>query len=440
MTGVAITVERVSKRYRIGRRKNRHDTLAAQLVAGAGALLRGGRRSPAAADGDAEPGPEGGWAREDEIIWSLRDVSFDVQSGEALGIIGHNGAGKSTLLKILSRITRPTSGRAVLHARVGSLLEIGTGFHPELTGRENMYLSGAVLGMKRREINAKFDAIVDFAEVERFLDTPVKRYSSGTYLRLAFAVAVHLEPEILIVDEVLAVGDARFQKKCLIRMQDLRREGRTVLFVSHNLPAVTQLCKRAILFDHGRLVADGPAAEVIGTYVSPMRPTATSREWGPADSPPGGDVARLRAVRLRTEHDDIAETLDIRRPFSIEMEYDVLIDGAVLLPYVNFHDDAGVFLFSAHDLDPDWEGRPRPAGRWLSIVRIPGNLLAEGHHAVAVGLVTLDPVVNQYDVRDVLSFRVVEDSPEGTARGGWVGPMDGVVRPALQWRTTLLQA
>src|ERR1041385_3282026 len=395
MTGIAITVERLSKRYRIGRRKNRYDTLAAQLVATAGALLRRGSRSRTAADGDAEPGPEGGWARADDIIWSLRDVSFEVQRGEALGIIGHNGAGKSTLLRILSRITRPTSGRAVLHARVGSLLEIGTGFHPELTGRENMYLSGAVLGMKRREIDAKFDAIVDFAEVERFLNTPVKRYSSGMYLRLAFAVAVHLEPEILIVDEVLAVGDARFQKKCLTRMQDLKRAGRTVLFVSHSLPTVTQLCKRALLFDQGRLVADGPAAHVIGTYVSPERRTATSREWGPAASPPGGDVARLRAVRLRTEDDEVAETVDIRRPVTLEMEYEVLIGGAMVLPYVNLHDASGVFLFSAHDLDPDWEGRPRPAGRWLSVVQIPGNLLAEGTHMVGFGLVTLDPVVNQ---------------------------------------------
>src|ERR1043166_2608809 len=439
MSGMAISVEHVSKRYRIGARKDRHDTLGSLLTAGAGALL-GRRRSAAAAGGDADPRTERGRTGAEDIIWSLRDVSFDVQHGEALGIVGHNGAGKSTLLKILSRITTPTTGRAVLHARVGSLLEIGTGFHPELTGRENMYLSGAVLGMKRREIDAKFDAIVDFAEVERFLDTPVKRYSSGMYLRLAFAVAVHLEPEILIVDEVLAVGDARFQKKCLTRMQDLKREGRTVLFVSHNLPAVTQLCKRAILFDHGRLVADGTATEVIGTYVSPMRATATSREWGPADSPPGGDVARLRAVRLRTEHDDIAETLDIRRPFSIEMEYEVLIGGALLLPYVNLHDGAGVVLCPARDLDRDGEGRPRPAGRWLSVVQIPGNLLAEGTHLVGVGLVTLDPVVNQFDERDALSFRVVEPSPDGTARGGWVGPMDGAVRPALAWRSTLLQA
>ena len=439
MSGMAISVEHVSKRYRIGARKDRHDTLGSLLTAGAGALL-GRRRSAAAAGGDADARTERGRTGAEDIIWSLKDVSFDVPQGQALGIVGHNGAGKSTLLRILSRITMPTSGRAVLYARVGSLLEIGTGFHPELTGRENMYLSGAVLGMKRGEIDAKFDAIVAFAEVERFLDTPVKRYSTGMYLRLAFAVAVHLEPEILIVDEVLAVGDARFQKKCLTRMQDVRREGRTVLFVSHNLPTVTQLCTRALLLDHGRVAADGPAAQVIGAYVSPVRRTAAEREWGPADSPPGGDVARLRAARLRSEDDEIAETVDIRRPLTIEMEYDVLIGGAVVLPYVNLHDQAGVFLFSAHDLDPDWEGRPRPAGRWLSVVEIPGNLLAEGTHTVGVGLVTLDPVVNQFDERDVLSFRVVEHSPDGTARGGWVGPMDGVVRPALQWRTTLLPA
>jgi lipopolysaccharide transport system ATP-binding protein len=440
MSGIAISVEHVSKQYRIGAWKSRHDTLGSLLAARAGALLRRGSRSVAAAGGDASPRAERDRMSAEDSIWSLKDVSFDVPHGEALGIVGHNGAGKSTLLRILSRITMPTSGRAVLYARVGSLLEIGTGFHPELTGRENMYLSGAVLGMKRREIAAKFDAIVDFAEVERFLDTPVKRYSTGMYLRLAFAVAVHLEPEILIVDEVLGVGDARFQKKCLTRIQDVLREGRTVLLVSHSLPTVTQLCKRALLFDQGRLVADGPAAQVIEAYVSPMRRTTAEREWGQADTPPGGDVARLRAVRLRSEEDEIAETVDIRRPFTIEMEYDVLTGGAVLLPYVNLHDGAGVFLFSAHDLDPDWEGLPRPAGRWLSVVQIPGNLLAEGTHAVTAGLVTLDPVINQFDERDVLSFRVVEHSPDGTARGGWVGPMDGVVRPALQWRTTLLRA
>src|ERR1051326_4444723 len=303
MSGIAISVEHVSKQYRIGAWKSRHDTLGSLLAARAGALLRRGSRSVAAAGGDASPRAERDRMSAEDSIWSLKDVSFDVPHGEALGIVGHNGAGKSTLLRILSRITMPTSGRAVLYARVGSLLEIGTGFHPELTGRENMYLSGAVLGMKRREIAAKFDAIVDFAEVERFLDTPVKRYSTGMYLRLAFAVAVHLEPEILIVDEVLAVGDARFQKKCLTRMQDLKREGRTVLFVSHNLPAVMQLCKRAVLLDHGRVLADGPAAQVIGAYVSPVRPAAAERVWEEADNPPGGDVARLRAIRLKSEDD-----------------------------------------------------------------------------------------------------------------------------------------
>jgi lipopolysaccharide transport system ATP-binding protein len=289
--------------------------------------------------------------------------------------------------------------------------------------------------MSRSEIDAKFDAIVDFAEVERFIETPVKRYSSGMYLRLAFGVAVHLEPEILIVDEVLAVGDAQFQRKCLNKMQDVRAAGRTILFVSHNLPAVTRLCERAILLENGRLIADGPSAEVIASYVSPKRRASGDREWDET-SAPGGNVARLRGTRLRSGPDNDVEHHDIRCAVTIEIEYDVLEAGSVLMPFVHVYDEAGVFLFSAHDLDADWKGRPRPAGRWVSSVEIPGNLLAEGTHAVSVGVVTQDPVVTQFHERDVLSFRVVEPSPEGTARAGWQGPMGGVVRPALPWRNT----
>lgn len=419
MADVAIEVEQLSKRYRIGALKPRHDTLGAQL-----ARLASWR-----------PGRTKSGDDESNVLWSLRDLSFDVERGSALGIVGHNGAGKSTLLKILSRVTRPTTGRAILHGRVGSLLEVGTGFHHELTGRDNVYLSGAVLGMSRQEIDAKFDAIVDFAEVERFIETPVKRYSSGMYLRLAFAVAVHLEPEILIVDEVLAVGDAQFQRKCLDKMQDVRAAGRTILFVSHNLPAVTRLCERAILLERGRLIADGPSADVIASYVSPNRGTANEREWVESDAP-GGNVARLRAACVRSAAKDPGEHFDIRCAITIDVEYDVFEGGSVLMPFVHLHDESGVFLFSAHDLDPEWTGRPRPAGRWVSTVEIPGNMLAEGTHAVSVGVMTQDPVVMQFHERDVLSFRVVEPSPEGTARGGWQGPMGGVVRPALAWRNT----
>src|SRR6266850_572767 len=252
MGDVAIRVENLSKQYQISAVQHRHDTLRDQLMDGLKSVLHRHGRSRASRD----------------TFWALKDVSFEVAQGEAVGIIGRNGAGKSTLLKILSCITKPTAGRAEIFGRVGSLLEVGTGFDRELSGRENIYLSGAILGMKKAEITEKFDEIVAFAEVEKFVDTPVKRYSSGMYLRLAFAVAAHLEPEILLVDEVLAVGDAAFQKKCLSKMQDVGRQGRTVLFVSHNMPAVTRLCPRTILLDQGRVLFDGPSSEVVGAYLN----------------------------------------------------------------------------------------------------------------------------------------------------------------------------
>ncbi len=229
-----------------------------------------------------------------DTIWALRDISFEVKRGEALGIIGRNGAGKSTLLKILSRITPPTLGRLEIRGRISSLLEVGTGFHNELTGRENVYLNGTILGMKKTEVDAKFDEIVDFSGVERFLETPVKRYSSGMKVRLAFAVAAHLEPDILIVDEVLAVGDAAFQRKCLNKMQDVEQEGRTVLFVSHNMLAITRLCQRAILLDEGRIVGDGVSHKVVSDYLGAGQRTTAAREWRDPSTAPGDKVARLR--------------------------------------------------------------------------------------------------------------------------------------------------
>ena len=255
MSAVAIRVENLSKQYRIGARLERYATLRDRLAeALAAPFRRDGRRSP-----------------ESDTIWALKDVSFEVQRGEVVGVIGRNGAGKSTLLKILSRITKPTSGRAQIHGRVGSLLEVGTGFHPELTGRENIYLNGAILGMKRAEIERKFDEIAAFAEVEKFIDTPVKHYSSGMYVRLAFAVAAHLEPEILLVDEVLAVGDVAFQKKCLGKIGDVAREGRTVLFVSHNMHVISQICQRAILIEHGEKIVDGQPSDTIAWYLNEYR-------------------------------------------------------------------------------------------------------------------------------------------------------------------------
>src|SRR6266480_6383227 len=276
MSDIAIRVENLGKMFRIGGKSERYKTFRDTL---AGFFRKTGARRQA----------------KDEPFWALKDVSFEIKRGEVVGVIGRNGAGKSTLLKVLSRITEPTKGSAEIHGRVGSLLEVGTGFHPELTGRENVYLNGAILGMHRSEIEKKFDEIVAFAEVEKFIDTPVKHYSSGMYLRLAFAVAAHLEPEILLVDEVLAVGDARFQRKCLDKMQDVGKQGHTVLFVSHNMPAITRLCPRTILLDQGRVLSDGPSHQVASEYLSGGMGTTAVRQWPEMSKAPGNEIVRLCA-------------------------------------------------------------------------------------------------------------------------------------------------
>ena len=258
---------------------------------------------------------------------ALSRINFKVQSGEVVGIIGRNGAGKTTLLKILSRITYPSSGEIILRGRVASLLEVGTGFHPELTGRENIYFNGAILGMTKREIDRKFDEIVAFSEVEQFLDTPVKHYSSGMQLRLAFSVAAHLEPEILLIDEVLAVGDVQFQKKCLGKMGEVAEAGRTVLFVSHNMEAVERLCSRAILLKDGGIVKDGPVAEVIQSYLEVGIEEKGERVWNDLTTAPGDSVVRLCAVRIKDVSGNIANTFSVRDPLVVELEYQVLEEG-----------------------------------------------------------------------------------------------------------------
>ena len=417
----------LSKLYRIGERQKAYRTLREALNDSFSApfrrlrsMSRGSKISASVAD---------------NTIWALKDVSFEVKSGEVIGIIGRNGAGKSTLLKVLSRITEPTSGFAEIRGRVGSLLEVGTGFHNELTGRENIYLNGAILGMRKAEIERKFDDMVTFAEVEKFVDTPVKHYSTGMYLRLAFAVAAYLEPEILIVDEVLAVGDANFQRKCLDKMEDIGQQGRTVLLVSHNMSAITRMCSRAVLINEGKVVKDGPSSEVVSAYLSSGLASTSTREWPDPTKAPGGNVARLRAVRVRNEDGQITDTVDIRRPVNIEVEYEVLEPGRVLLSYMQFHTQNGVMAFEAIDLDPLWRGRPRPCGRWVSIACIPGNLLSEGIMFVTPGLITQEPVSRQFSAREAVTFQVVDTLEGDSARGDWNGSFDGVVRPLLKWST-----
>jgi lipopolysaccharide transport system ATP-binding protein len=375
-----------------------------------------------------------------EEIWALRNVSFEIGRGEVVGIIGRNGAGKSTLLKILSRITDPTTGVAEINGRVGSLLEVGTGFHPELTGTENIYLNGVILGMKRREIERKFAEIVDFAGVEKFIDTPVKHYSSGMYLRLAFSVAAHLEPELLLLDEVLAVGDAAFQRKCFDKMEEVGKQGKTVLFISHSMPTVTRLCPRVILLDEGGVVADGPSRDVVGRYLRSGLGTTAVREWPSTDRMPGDSAVRLSRVRVLDDQGRASEAIDIRRPLTIEMDYEVTEEGWTFFPAFDLCNEEGICAFATLDLDPEWRGKQRPVGRWTSSVRIPGNYLAEGTILVDAAIITLHPKVKHVQERHAVAFQVV-DSPAGdTARGDYAGPWDGVVRPLLPWTSRLREA
>ena len=422
MSDTAIRIAGLGKQYRIGGPAGSYRTIRETLVGLPARPLRALRS-------------RSNRAHTDESFWALRDLTFEIKRGEATGIIGRNGAGKSTLLKILSRITDPTTGYAEVHGRVGSLLEVGTGFHAELTGRENIFLNGAVLGMKRNEIKARFDEIVAFAEVEAFLDTPVKRYSSGMYMRLAFSVAAHLEPEILVVDEVLAVGDMEFQKRCLGRMSEVAGEGRTVLFVSHNMAAVTRLCRQAVLLDAGRISAIGAAPEIVGAYWQGEHTNAAERVWNHRAAAPGNDAVRLLGVRVVDENLNVYPVVDIRHPILVEMEYEVLEEGHILVPSFQFHTESGVCAFVVHEFNSKWRRTPRPRGRVRSLVEIPGNFLAEGIYSVTAVLGTYVPFSVHFYEEGVVIFQV-KDSPDGdSARGDWAGPLAGVVRPVFPWRT-----
>jgi lipopolysaccharide transport system ATP-binding protein len=419
MAAPAVRVTHLRKRYRLGQAGEGFDTLRDAIAGVAGRMVRKLRASQA--------------AESRRTLWALDDVSFDVAPGEVVGVIGGNGAGKTTLLKLLSRITEPTAGRIELNGRVGSLLEVGTGFHPELTGRENVFLNGAILGMRRTEIAGKFDEIVAFADVERFLDTPVKHYSSGMYVRLAFSVAAHLEPEILLVDEVLAVGDAAFQRKCLGKMQEVSRGGRTVVFVSHSMPTVVRLCERAILLTNGRVAADGPPADVVACYLRSGLGTTAHRIWAPDDAP-GTAWLKLRGIRVVDEDRETAETFDMRDAVGIEIAFDVLGDGPPFIPMVVVNDDAGTHVFNAMDTDAIWR-RPAEKGRHDVTAWIPGDLLNEGTLMVSVLLASLasGKSVKHAVASDAVAFSVVDLGKGGTAKGDLVGRWGGAVCPLLRW-------
>ena len=427
MNDIAIRADGISKQYRIGAYKNNQNLREAIKDAFKAPFRRALKLLKGQATGAAEL---------DETIWALRDVSFEIMRGEAVGIIGRNGAGKSTLLKVLSRITEPTSGMAEVRGRVGSLLEVGTGFHPELTGRENIFLNGAILGMKREDIRRKFDDIVVFSEVQKFIDTPVKHYSSGMYLRLAFSVAAHLDPDVLIIDEVLAVGDAAFQRKCLNQMQIVGEIGKTVLFVSHNMPAITRFCKRAIVIDNGNIVDDGPAAEVVMRYLGMGGGDAVGgKVWNEKDDAPAGSHARLLAVRICSENGETLHSVDIRRPFGVEATWEVVRDGLSMSPHFSITNQENQRVFVTIDLDPNWRGKNRPRGAYTSTAWVPGNLMAEGIFYVTVHILGSQEQTAQLSVHSALSFQVVDTLEGDSARGDYGKDFPGVVRPLLKWTT-----
>ena len=404
---VAVSVRRVSKVYSIAKNAVKHTTV--------GEALMYRLSNPFA-------------KIERDLFWALQDVSFDIQKGEVVGIIGRNGAGKSTLLKILSRITEPTKGRIDLYGRVGSLLEVGTGFHPELTGRENIFLNGAILGMKKSEILHQFDAIVDFSGTAQFLDTPVKRYSSGMYVRLAFAVAAHLNPEILIVDEVLAVGDLQFQAKCLGKMQDVAKTGRTVLFVSHSMTSVLQLCSRAIFLDQGSLRMQGAAVEVVNKYLEYGVEQAAEINWREGEAP-GSDAVSLHAARILSWDEKVSGDHYISSPIILEMEFSCRRSGVKLNPSFHVNNIHGNCIFAAgNNYDPVWGTKRYEVGRYRARCTIPAHLLNDGQYHVS-SFIVKDNVIAAQSLES-LAFGVTDD---GSMRGDFTGNWIGAVRPILPW-------
>jgi lipopolysaccharide transport system ATP-binding protein len=427
-----IQVSHLSKAYRIGKRAERSDSLMGLLRDTVAAPLRNWRtmRHPATADSESS----------DELHWALRDVSFEVQEGEVLGVIGRNGAGKSTLLKILSRITEPTRGEVRLRGRVASLLEVGTGFHPELTGRENVYLNGTILGMHKAEIDRKFDEIVDFSGVEKFLDTPVKRYSSGMKVRLAFAVAAHLEPEILIVDEVLAVGDGDFQKKCLGQMRTMHRSGRTVILVSHQMSMVSSLCTRGIVMHNGAIRYDGDVTEAVLKYQrSDHAESNASCLFDP--SAQGLQIGDERATLIRAEclnhHGKKSLSFDLEEDIEIRMQYTVH-QSLTNLAYPNFHifDERGEYVCCVAPNRDQLQSFLNAPGSFDSRCVVPGNLLNAGSYTIGIAVTCMDPGVHvSFFVKDALTIHIVEDLERNLeyTRHGYAGVMPGPIRPKLHW-------
>ncbi len=426
---VVIKVENISKQYRLG-------------DVGTGALAHDvnkwwhkirGKENPYLKIGETNDRATKG---DSDYVWALKDINFEVKQGEVLGIIGRNGAGKSTLLKILSKTTTPTTGSIKIKGRIASLLEVGTGFHPELSGRENIFLNGAILGMTKREIKSKFDEIVDFAGVERYIDTPVKRYSSGMYVRLAFGVAAHLESEILIVDEVLAVGDAEFQRKCLGKMKDVsNKEGRTVLFVSHQMDALSRICNNALVMEQGSILMKGDSQPCINYYLKGKLNNSSVKNWYNETVKPGNKTVRLLEAKVMSEDDVVKENFNVKEDIYINMVYEVLENDVTFTHGFNLYSSSGIHILSSHDVDTAIEKKKFSKGIYSATVKINKNFLAEGFHSISLAIMSYDPYIVHFHEMDVLGISIIDSMDADTARGVYGGNFPGLIRPILKWET-----
>ncbi|HDD61667.1 MAG: ABC transporter ATP-binding protein [Chloroflexota bacterium] len=423
----AIIVENLSKRYRIGFEKQGRDTLAEVVSDWITSPIRNYRRLR---NLTKFKGQEQEIQEVEDIIWALRDVSFEIKPGEVIGVIGKNGAGKSTLLKILSRITYPTHGIVKLNGRVSSLLEVGTGFHPELTGRDNIYLNGTILGMTRAEINRKFDEIVDFSGISKFIDTPVKFYSSGMGVRLAFSVAAHLEPEILLIDEVLSVGDAAFQKRSLGKMEEVSKEGRTVLFVSHNMGAVHSLCSRGLLLESGTLTMDDNVDAVINQYLSSKDISSLGRlNWSEADAPQDQELI-LFGIEMISEDGEVKTTYQIDEGFEIRIHYQIVEEIKNLRLYLRFKTTMSETVFATYEDAQIQQGFNRKPGHYTAIAKIPPNILNNMTYRIYIGFDSPGHKV-LIPGKEYLEVDII-DTSDGYRYVP--GAFDGPIRPVIDWQ------
>lgn len=424
---VILKAENISKQYRLG-------------TVGTGTLSHDlnrwwhrirGKEDPYLKIGDTNDRSTKGTS---DYVWALQDINFEVQRGEVLGIIGKNGAGKSTLLKILSKVTAPTTGSIKSKGRIASLLEVGTGFNGELTGRENVYLNGAILGMTKKEITEKLDEIIAFSGCERYIDTPVKRYSSGMTVRLAFAVAAFLEPEILVIDEVLAVGDAEFQKKAIGKMQDISKgEGRTVLFVSHNMDSIMRLCSKSILMKDGRIIDYDITSKVIDNYLKSEYGTTSVKSWKGQNA--GNNLVRINNVKAHNHKYELKDNFKITEFVGITVSYEVIEEGNKFHVAFNFYDRNGINIFDSHENNTINYYERKKTGIYETTVWVPENLLAEGVILVGVAIVTHDPFQVHFHERDCIAFNMIDNQINSPTRGEYVGSLPGIIRPLMKWES-----